>query len=47
MPPLLQGIARFQFVRGVCETITRAYLVQVSDQRRTCLVERPAKGGLC
>ena len=36
-----------QFVRGVCGTKTRAYPVQVSDQRGTCLVEKPAKGGLC
>ena len=35
-----------QFFRGVCGTNTRAYLVQVSDQRGTCLVEKPAKGGL-
>ena len=26
-----------QFVRGVCGTKIRAYLVQVSDQRGTCL----------
>ena len=25
----------------------RAYLVHVSDQRGTCLVEKPAKVGLC
>ena len=36
-----------QFVRGVCGTNTSAYLVQVSDQRGTCLVEKPAKGDLC
>ena len=36
-----------QFVRGECGTNTRAYLVQVSDGRGTCLVEKPAKGGLC
>ena len=29
------------------ELNTRAYLVQVSDQRGTCLVENPAKGDLC
>ena len=29
-----------------CGTNARAYLVQVSDQRGTCLVERPAKGEL-
>ena len=42
-----RGIARVQFVRGVYATNTRAYLVQASDQRGTCLVERPAKGGPC
>ena len=36
-----------QFVRGVCETSTKAYLVRVSDQRGTCLEEKSAKGGLC
>ena len=36
-----------QFVHGVCGTNTRAYLVKVSDQRGTGLVEKPAKGGLC
>ena len=36
-----------QFVRGVCGANTRAYLVQASDQRGTCLVETPAKCGLC
>ena len=30
---------RVQFVRGVLGTNTRAYLVQVSDQRGTCLIE--------
>ena len=45
---LPRGIERYiQFVRGVCGTKTRAYLVRVSDQRGTCLVEKPAKGGLC
>ena len=44
---LLRGIAHRQFIHGVCGANTRAYLVQVSDQRGTCLVERPAKGGLC
>ena len=34
-------------VRGVSGTITRACLVQVSDQRGTCLVAGHAKGGLC
>ena len=48
MMPLLRGIARVQFVRGVRETNPRAnYLLQVSDKRGTCLVERSAKGGLC
>ena len=44
---LPRGFARGQFVRGVCGTKTRAYLVQVSDQRGTCLVEKPAKGCMC
>ena len=35
-----------QFVRGACATNTRAYLVQVSDQCGTYLVEKPAKKGL-
>ena len=39
--------AIIQFVRGVRGTNTIACLVQVSDQRGTCLVEKPAKGGLC
>ena len=41
---LPRGIARVQFVRGVCGTNIR---VQVSDQRGTCLVkvEMPAKKG--
>ena len=43
----LAELHAIQFVRGVCGTNTRAYLVQVSDQRRTCLVEKPAKDGLC
>ena len=43
----LAELNAFQFVRGVCGTNTRAYLVQVSDQRGTCLGEKPAKGGLC
>ena len=47
MMSLLREIARVQFVRGVSGTNTRAYLVQVSGQRGTCPVERPAKGGLC
>ena len=49
MPPLLRGFARVQFVRGVSRTNTRAYylVVQVSDERGTCLVEKPAKSGLC
>ena len=34
----------FQFVRGECGTSTRAYLAQASDQRETCLVDKPAKG---
>ena len=42
-----RNVNAVQFVRGVCGTNTRAYLVQVSDQRGTCLVEIPAKGGLC
>ena len=45
---LLRGIARVHFVRGVCGTNARAYLIQqVNDQRGTCLliVERPAKKG--
>ena len=46
MMPVLRGIARVQFGRGVCGTNTRAYLVQASDQRGTCLVEIPAKGTL-
>ena len=44
---LPRGFARGQFVRGVCGTKTRAYLVQVSDQRGTCLVEKSAKGCMC
>ena len=28
-------------------TMTKVYLVQESDDRGTCLVERPAEGGLC
>ena len=46
---LSRGIARVLFVRGVSGTSKRVYLVQVSDQRGTCLVEKPtpAKGGLC
>ena len=45
--PLLREFARVQFFRGVCGTNARAYLVEVSDWRGTCLVERPEKGGLC
>ena len=42
---LPRGLERYS-VRpcGVCGAKTRAYLVQVSDQRGTCLVEKPAKG---
>ena len=31
----------------VCGTNAITYLVQVSDQRGTCIVKRPAKGNLC
>ena len=31
----------------LCGTNARAYIVQVSDQRGTCIVDRLAKGGLC
>ena len=44
---LPRGMNAIQFVRGVCGTNTRACLVQVSDQRGICLVEKPAKGGVC
>ena len=47
MMPLLREFADVQFVRGMSETNTRVYLVQVSGQRGTFLVERPAKGSLC
>ena len=43
---LLRGIERYS-IRPWRGTKTKAYLVQVSDQRGTCLVETPAKGGLC
>ena len=39
---LLREFARVQFVRGVRRTNTRACLVQMSDQRGNCLVDRPA-----
>ena len=41
----LAELNAIQFVRGVCGTKTRGYLVQVSGQRGTCLVETPAKKG--
>ena len=47
--PLLRGIAHTCSVRPWRVwnyRSLRAYLVQVSEQRGTCLVERPAKGGL-
>ena len=47
MMHLLREFARVQFVRGVCGTNTRVYLVQGSDQREICLAEKPAKRGLC
>ena len=44
---LPRGIARVQFVRGLCGTHARVYLVQVSDHRGTCLEDKPTKCGLC
>ena len=46
---MLTELNAVQFVRGVCGAKTRAYylVVQVSDQRGSCLVERPARDGLC
>ena len=35
-----------QFARGLCETHTRACLVQVSNERGSCLVDEPANCGL-
>ena len=44
---LLEELHTVSSVRGMCGTKTRAYKVDVSDQRGTCIVERYAKGGLC
>ena len=44
---LIHGIARCSVRPWRVWNYTRAYLVQESDQRGTCLVEILAKGGLC
>ena len=43
---LPRGIERFSVRPCRVWKKTRAYIIQVSDQRGTCLVEKPAKGGL-